>query len=121
VPTRRAVLTGALASGALASGALAAVPVPALAAPAAGARTLLTDPFLQRPERTSVSVVWFTGFPGDRHAVLTGDGVGDLAGDALARAGGGRGSRGVRVHRARTTQLSRTAEDAASPSRLTTR
>lgn len=30
---------------------------------------LLTDPFLQTPDQTTVHVVWFTEFPGDKHWV----------------------------------------------------
>jgi len=35
---------------------------------------LLSDPFLQRPTASTVNVVWFTEFAGDRHVVEYGDG-----------------------------------------------
>lgn len=44
----------------------------ALAELPAGSPRLLTEPFLQRPERTSVRVVWLTNFPGVRHEVTYG-------------------------------------------------
>ena len=46
---------------------------PAPQAPRASHPQLLTDPFLQRPTESSVRVVWFTEFPGDRHQVRYGD------------------------------------------------
>ncbi len=57
--------------------------------------TLLTEPFLQLPTQSSVSVVWFTEFAGVKHTIAYGS--------ALARA-----------VTATTTQLSRTREDAES-------
>lgn len=94
-------------------------------ADATGAK-LLTEPFLQSPSHREVSVAWFTEDPGSRHVVLTGE-VSELTDDELrllvdtgrvARRGPHKG-RGVdarvRVHRAETTVLSRTAEDASSP------
>lgn len=57
--------------------------------------SLLTDPFLQAPTPTSVNVVWFTDTPGVEHVVEYGEGWGQRA-------------------IARTTQLSRTREDAQS-------
>ena len=55
-------------------------------------RELLSDPFLQNPTASSISVVWFTEFPGDRHWVDYGDGLSQQV-------------------EARTTQLSRMQED----------
>lgn len=45
----------------------------------AGSPRLLTEPFLQRPERSSVRVVWLTNFPGVLHEVIVGDRVQRLA------------------------------------------
>ncbi len=56
---------------------------------------LLTDPFLQLPTETSVRVVWFTEFAGDKHIVSYGENL-----KQTAKAG--------------TTQLSRTREDQQS-------
>lgn len=53
---------------------------------------LLTDPFLQRPTETSVTVVWFTEFPGAEHRVIYGSDLQQIVG-------------------ATTTKLSRTRED----------
>jgi hypothetical protein len=39
----------------------------------AGAPRLLSEPFLQRPERGSVRVVWLSNFAGTRHEVIFGD------------------------------------------------
>lgn len=61
---------------------------------------LLTEPFLQNPTEHSVTVVWFTETPGLAHAVIT---------NAPTRT-----CLPGRVHIARTTKLSRTAEDATS-------
>ncbi|MGY2066288.1 metallophosphoesterase family protein [Blastococcus sp. SYSU DS0619] len=101
---------------------LAAQAAPTAPAPTSGFSTtavgdlpLLTDPFLQSPLPSGVHVVWMTERPGDRHVVLTGDGVDDLTERELAEiADGRRGPRGVKVHRAGTTRLSRVAEDARS-------
>ena len=57
--------------------------------------TLLTEPFLQLPTDSSVRVVWFTEFAGSQHTVAYGA---NLAQQAIAK----------------TTQLSRTREDAES-------
>lgn len=100
--------------------------------PAAPARRdlLLSDPFLQLPGADSVSVVWFTEWPGDRHEVLVGPGV-DRLGDPTQVDSTQTGSTqtgstqvdstqvdlaaaGIRVVPATTTELSRTAEDARS-------
>jgi len=78
------------------------------------AAELLTDPFLQAPTESGVTVVWFTEFEGSQHAVLLGDAVADLQGKALAQAVQKPNLADVRAVRATTTQLSRTAEDAAS-------
>jgi len=56
---------------------------------------LLTDPFLQLPTSTSVRVVWFTEFSGKQHTVNFGANLGQVV-------------------TAKTTQLSRVAEDADS-------
>ena len=56
---------------------------------------LLSDPFLQFPDRTSVRVVWFTEFAGKEHTVAYGE---NLEQKAIAQ----------------TTQLSRTREDGKS-------
>ncbi|MBD2694992.1 metallophosphoesterase family protein [Anabaena catenula] len=56
---------------------------------------LLTDPFLQLPTETSVRVVWFTEFVGDKHLVIYGE---KLDKSAIAK----------------TTKLSRTREDQQS-------
>jgi 3',5'-cyclic AMP phosphodiesterase CpdA len=57
--------------------------------------TLLTDPFLQLPTPTSVRVVWFTEFEGQRHVVEYGD---RLSESSIAK----------------TRKLSRTREDSKS-------
>lgn len=56
---------------------------------------LLTDPFLQKPTETSVTVVWFTEFPGSEHQVMYGSDLQQIVG-------------------ATTTKLSRTREDRQS-------
>lgn len=56
---------------------------------------LLTDPFLQLPEETSVRVVWFTEFEGSSHYVETGDAF-------------------ERIHAATSRRLTRMAEDRRS-------
>jgi Calcineurin-like phosphoesterase len=63
--------------------------------PMTSAPMLLTDPFLQLPTPNSVNVVWFTEFAGIRHTVSYGK---KLEQTAIAR----------------TTQLTRTREDASS-------
>ena len=57
--------------------------------------SLLTAPFLQLPTATTVNVVWFTEFPGDRHLVKYGK---QLKQEAIAK----------------TTKLSRVREDVES-------
>ncbi|WP_203457669.1 purple acid phosphatase family protein [Gloeothece citriformis] len=57
--------------------------------------SLLTDPFLQFPTETTVQVVWFTEFKGDKHQVVYGNNL-DYSVDAV------------------TTQLSRVREDSQS-------
>ncbi len=87
--TRRRLLLGALAFPL----ALRLAPkVRAMVAPP----QLLTDPFLQLPTPTSVRVVWLTEFAGKRHTVRYGQSLEQVA-------------------IATTRQLTRTAEDAASP------
>ncbi|MBW4644188.1 MAG: metallophosphoesterase family protein [Goleter apudmare HA4340-LM2] len=56
---------------------------------------LLTDPFLQLPTATSVKVVWFTEFQGDKHVVNYGENL-------------------LKTAFASTTKLSRTREDQQS-------
>jgi hypothetical protein len=53
---------------------------------------LLTDPFLQLPTETTIRVVWFTEFAGDRHIVTYGENL-------------------DRSSQAKTIQMSRTRED----------
>ncbi|WP_026100426.1 purple acid phosphatase family protein [Fortiea contorta] len=59
------------------------------------APVLLTDPFLQLPTATSVRVVWFTEFAGDKHLVKYGENL-------------------VKTLYASTTKLNRTREDKES-------
>lgn len=76
---------------------------------------LLTDPFLQSPRKRGVNVVWMTELPGSTHLVLTGWALEDLTADQLAAiATGGRATQGIRIHRAETTKMTRTVEDAGS-------
>jgi len=75
---------------------------------------LLTDPFLQVPTATGVSVVWFTEFRGSQHSVLVGEGVTDLEGRSLAQAVHRKNLPDVLAVRATTSELSRTAEDSSS-------
>ncbi|WP_353807694.1 hypothetical protein [Agromyces sp. SYSU T00194] len=117
--TTRSTVTVAAAAVALTAATFAATVPAATAAPAPGSTPaavtdLLTDPFLQAPTETGVSVVWFTEFEGSQHAVLLGDGVAELEGTALAQAVHKRNLADVRSVRATTTQLSRTAEDSGS-------
>lgn len=102
------------------AGPAGARPLPSAATPSSdpvGQLELLTDPFLQLPERAAVSVVWMTEFAGDRHVVLTGDGVAGLGVDQLRAVAEGRPVTGPdRVRRAvaRSERLSRVAEDSGS-------
>jgi hypothetical protein len=75
---------------------------------------LLTEPYLQLPGERSVHVAWMTEFRGRSHVVLVGDRVDDLSDRHLRLAAEGRRLRGVGRFRARTTKLSRVAEDGAS-------
>ncbi|MDO5629697.1 MAG: metallophosphoesterase [Mobilicoccus sp.] len=83
-----------------------------------GQISLLTEPFLQLPERDRVRVVWFTEQRGTSHHVVLGRGVHalDAAQGRLALSGRSRrrDQRGLAIVAARTTQLSRTREDAQS-------
>jgi hypothetical protein len=97
--------TGASASG---RGATSASTEPV------GSLELLTDPFLQLPGPSTVTVAWFTGFRGTQHHVLVGPRVGELSERELRDAVAGRRVPGVRIHPAGTTQLSRAAEDPQS-------
>lgn len=91
------------------------VPATGFSVAEVGDLPLLTDPFLQSPTRTAVTVAWMTEFPGSRHVVLTGEGVDDLTDAQLATvATRGRPPAGMRIHRAQTAPLTRTAEDSAS-------
>lgn len=90
-----------------------------------GSLELLSDPFLMAPRRHTCTVVWFTEQPGN-HLVLVGHGVGELSERDLPALAAGRERPGVRIHRATSSTLSRTAEDqdsrvAEPPSRLTPR
>lgn len=99
-PRRRIIATAVVALVAL--GVVSVVAAGSLVGssdPSGPRPVLLSDPFLQLPRSDGVNVVWFTEQRGDRHEVLLGD---DAAGAP------------VRVVRAETTQLSRTAEDRSS-------
>lgn len=103
----------------------AAVPAGATADAGTGP-TLLTEPFLQLPAKNSVRVVWLTEFAGRHHVVVVGARAGELNRAELRAAATGGKIRGVRVFRAQSAELSRTAEDAASqipdpPARITRR
>lgn len=122
---RRSIATSGLsAAAALALAAPLAVhaPLASAAQPLVPALTeggieLLTDPFLQAPRKRGVNVVWMTEVPGSTHQVLTGWGVEDLTTDQLATTvatGRAPQGAGIRVHRAESSQLSRTVEDAGS-------
>ena len=92
----------------------AAAPAAAQTEPAPG-RSLLTDPFLQLPTKSSVNVVWMTEWEGDHHAVLIGEGVDELSRGEMRGAAASRSHRrSVEVVRARTTKLSQVAEDSGS-------
>lgn len=75
---------------------------------------LLSDPFLQRPRPASTEVAWFTEFPGDSHHVLVGERVRSMSAADLRHAVRGGDVADVRVYRAQTVRLTRTAEDADS-------
>ncbi|MFP5578866.1 MAG: hypothetical protein ACLGIZ_11625 [Acidimicrobiia bacterium] len=79
-----------------------------------GSLDLLTDPFLQQPGHNTVEVAWFTEVHGGSHHVLVGDRVAELSDAELRRAVTTGRAPGIKVHRAATTQLSRTAEDPQS-------
>lgn len=110
-----------------AAAAAVSLPVPAASAVQAtgkkgpkGARgrlsSLLTEPFLQLPERDRVRVVWFTEQRGRTHHVFVGRGVDRLeSGSALGlTAERRRRGRGIRLVPAKSVRLTRTAEDADS-------
>jgi hypothetical protein len=78
-----------------------------------GGLPLLSDPFLQVPEKDSVNVVWATEFAGAEHAVLVGEAVGTLTADQLDEAAAGKVA-GVAVFDADTSKFSRLVEDAGS-------
>lgn len=88
-----------VAASVLAVVAIAAGSLVESSAPSGPPPVLLSDPFLQLPRSDGVNVVWFTEQRGDRHEVLLG---GDTDGAP------------VRLVRAETTQLSRSAEDRSS-------
>ncbi|HEY1133029.1 MAG TPA: immunoglobulin domain-containing protein [Nocardioides sp.] len=119
---RGVVLAGYLAVGSIALTTLPALTSTAGAVPGApvavaagsdpvGDRALLTDPFLQAPTASGVSVAWFTEFAGAGHAVLVGDGVAVLTAEQLAAAAQGTTFPGVRAFAAESSQLSQVAED----------
>lgn len=100
---------------AVASPTATTVPATGFSVAVVGDLPLLTDPFLQSPTTTAVTVAWMTEFPGSRHLVLSGEGVDRLTDAQLATAAvRGRPPAGIRVHRASSAPLSRTVEDAAS-------
>ena len=47
--------------------------------PTAEASSLLTEPFLQKPTDNSVTVAWFTEFPGEKNTVAYGDNLNQAA------------------------------------------
>ncbi|WP_435736655.1 hypothetical protein V5D56_18075 [Cellulosimicrobium sp. PMB13] len=104
------------APGAVASAPAAGVAgaVPALTTDRTGDLDLLSDPFLQLPTADGVRVVWFTEFEGTDSVTLVGDGVAALTASQLAVAADGGVPAGVTRVEARTTRLSRVAEDASS-------
>ena len=78
---------------------------------------LLTDPFLQLPQRASVNVVWFTEIVGARHVVLVGSGVQKLTVEQIPGLLQGKKRNlpaAVTIVEANDTVMSRTAEDAGS-------
>ena len=81
---------------------------------APGSLELLTDPFLQLPERNSVEVAWFTEFAGDSHHVLVGEAVAAMSESELQDAVARNDAPGVEVFAAESMQLSRVAEDSGS-------
>ncbi|MCH9668857.1 MAG: metallophosphoesterase [Actinomycetia bacterium] len=88
--------------------------VPPVSTEPVGSLELLTDPFLQLPERNSVEVAWFTEFAGDSHHVLVGGAVGAMSETDLQEAVARNGAPGVEVFAAESVQLSRVAEDSGS-------
>jgi hypothetical protein len=103
--------------------ALAAVPLLTQAQPRdglpvlpAGEPRLLTEPYLQNPSESAVSVVWLTNFGGGKHYVLVERGRGwngDRRGNGHGY-GRGQGQGGKPVYRAETQKLERLLEDGAS-------
>lgn len=89
-------------------------PVPPASTEPVGSLRLLTDPFLQMPERNSVEVAWFTEFAGDSHYVLVGGAVPAMSETDLQEAVRRNGAPGVEVFTAESVQLSRVAEDSGS-------
>ncbi|MGJ7440961.1 hypothetical protein [Aquipuribacter sp. MA13-6] len=107
---------------AVASPTATTVPATGYSVAVTGDLPLLTDPFLQSPTASAVTVAWMTEFPGSRHLVLTGEGVDELTEAQLATAAfRGRPPAGVRVHRADSAPMSRTVEDSASQLPATSR
>lgn len=100
---------------AVASSSSTTVPATGFSVAEAGDLPLLSDPFLQSPTSSAVTVAWMTEFAGSRHVVVTGEGVDDLTeAELTVVAMRGRPPAGMRTFRARTAPLSRTAEDSAS-------
>ena len=79
-----------------------------------GSLELLTDPFLQQPDQSSIQVAWFTEFAGDSHHVLVGEQVSAMSEAELLEAVTRGGADGVNVFGATSVQLSRVAEDGDS-------
>jgi hypothetical protein len=86
----------------------------ALSPARAGTLSLLTDPYLQAPSASGVSVVWMTEYAGTAHVVLVGDAVASMTDVQLLAAASGTALPGVQVFRATSFRLSRTVEDAGS-------
>lgn len=76
--------------------------------------TLLTDPFVQRPQPDVTEVAWFTEFAGDAHYVLLGDGVAGLSETELGEVVSRNSWEAGWLTSADTVRLTRTAEDTAS-------
>ena len=92
------------------------VPIPELPA---GPPKLLTQPYLQNPTETGVTVVWLTNFVGSHHHLILGaDRLhkrGGLSGGGFHSSGNSSWDRGrPRFVRARTVKLHRLFEDASS-------
>lgn len=117
---RTVVAAGAASASALAlssrilSAPASAQAAPALSAARAGTLSLLTDPYLQAPGASGVSVVWMTEYAGADHAVLVGAAVESMTDAQLLAAASGTAPSGVQVFRASSLRMSRVVEDASS-------